>query len=415
MNPQGEELSLGLIAGVAAGAGVAAMSVLLLFLFVIVAKWRSRKQGSSQDCYESGTRQPPNIEAVSFNHSLNESSNKNLEAEYDLNDSMQINYYKETHIQVGMMSTNDAYGIKQQDDDLYAHIDSLAPVDTLVCEADKHQSTTVFSNLAYGVSGNTHHHEYTDITDAIDSTGNRVAGCHAITRRGNVHGEVTDEEPQHDYTDIVMTDQGVSELTDRNVPDVLSSNLAYRAGTKEVCQHVYTDIAITRDGTLPRTASGISDAQGDVTTVSANQAYRVGKTKGGELYAYIPDTIDDSAHTHPNDAYGIQSDETTRADTFNRSSANNASTIPNEAYGIQSDVTTVNEAYGVSTANEEHYADITDTINSSAYRAAAGAGSTQRGISTNYGTMTKGSQEENQYDLIPAENHYDTVGPVTMN
>lgn len=339
LNPPEKELSLGLIAGVAAGAGVAATSVLLLFLFIIVTKWRSTKRGSSHDWNEA--MQPPNVEAASFNHTFNGSSSKKLEVEFGQNHSRQGNgYYSEdTHRDVATLS-NDAYGIsfpKLQDDDLYENIDSLATMHMFVPEADNHLSTTplceiiptVSLDLSYGDRENELHHEYADIMDVINMTGYRVAaGGHTVTPgvvTDQAHGEET-EESLHDYTDIIvdaneaLSGETTSDHTTKEGPAVLSSNLAHgiveidstEDGPTATSEHIDGDVpevfssrlahesvtwqqahTSSGDGISPRTASHDSGAHGDMATISAYQAYGAAVITKDREEQY-PDAIGDS-------------------------------------------------------------------------------------------------------------------------
>lgn len=408
------DVSLGLIAGIAAGACILAVCVLVLLAFIAVTKWRSRKKSLKQN--KNNNAQSHTTKLAPFDHTSNGIyGKKSIVARYD-KERGEI-YSDDTHNDVVMVSTNDAYGVSYPNllgDDLYENIDSLATLCMFVPETATLQTSTassrnVFSDPAFGDDCK---HEYTDI--AVVSEDNQEAHdapCEVVTNQF-YEARTQGFEYQHDLTDMktnIGNFAGRKARTDSNhFPMVFSSNQAYGAGSKEECRHVYTDIATTSDSTSRKAVSHLP--------TSSNKAYGVGTSKSE--YTDIGDTIDCSSQTatsYPNEAYGVQSDIATVppnqtelqyaviADPIN--SAGQTATAEVEIHSNAA-VVSSNQAYGLDANDEEQYTAIADVIQSTSYRAAVAGPPSKLHVTQR--------SEENQYELIPADIQYDTVRPASV-
>jgi hypothetical protein len=255
-----------------------------------------------------------------------------------------------------------------------------------------------------------------DLNDYAYITYEKTADQETVGVDANeAYGVQIGADSHNNYEYLATSGDNFPELktpSDCTAPEVFSANQAYGVGSRKNAQH---DITMTSDHTPRKRLTS--------TSIDASAVFSTGNTE--EVYADIDDAIKSSvpaAESHQNEAYGVRDDVT----TFSSNQAYEASTTQGiehyecvadavssatnkggtEVLDIPGDplVFSSNQAYELNMAEEEHYVAILDTIQSVSYRAVAAS-------SQAHGTKITDSNEENQYELIPAENNYDTVGP----
>lgn len=285
---------------------------------------------------------------------------------------------------VVITTSNEAYGIsmpsKLQDGDLYENIDSMATFFTYSTGQSLESDTSchVSTELKFGSN-----ESQADMADII------VADNHGVITLSEValnqaYGTQRDSQQ-------AWSSEGVSE--------------ADETGSRQEFEHEYADIPVMSDSLSHEMASHLSSTHDSVSATAEQE----------ETYEDIEDTVDSSVHVvmpYPNDAHGMH-DELAVISSSHASGVSAAtSTDWRSAVGV-----TTAKVLNIGSIDALQYETIADAMQSAGYEAL---------VTGNQAFMveesgTQGSRirtdedhgvEVNHYEHIPADNPYDTIGPV---
>ena len=363
----------------------------MIILVIVVLKWKARNHRLSHNLKQKDATQYLNTDTTSPNHNSNHYENQ------------------KKHMHVVITSSNDAYGVsipsKLQDDDTYAKIDGIA-------------ASCMYSPEKVLWSDTSRHFSFEPEFEDDDSQHNYAAVADIIAGRAeDGYGMITpsDVAPNLAYSAGTRQDSqqdaktGNFEATS-DPPAVYSTNQAYGTGDRLEAEHEYADIAGISDCTSHRKLSRINSTHDGVATTSSDLPHSAGEIE----YEDIEDANDSSVHAAmscPNDAYGVQDEETMISS--------------NQAYGVGGTKNTDQKCGNGATAPEG--------FNNSALKKGCGLGtfdadalpSADNGasattISTNQNCRIQESGVQadgghmNHYEHIPADNHYDIIGPANV-